>query len=140
MGWEDFQTPLNSKKSPSMNPSKPLPLTGELKELSTQFKTKDNAVPAGPSPPLLLWRVLTSSRLDPFSNLLNLNLLIAPSKTVDAMVDLRLLLSLMLCKTQWSLKLLTHTLLGPDLANIANTRESSKLHPTLLSNTTVSPP
>merc|ERR1712166_483601 len=138
--WEDFQTPRLLTSRPTMSQPTPSASTGERRELLTQFKTKDNVVPAGPSPPLLPWRVLTSSSPDLFSSSPSLNSLIAIPNVVVAMEVWKPTLSNMLCPTQWSSKLLTHTLLKLDLANLANLRELSELHPTLLSDTKTSLP
>jgi len=60
--------------------------TGDKEELSTESKTKDNAVPAGLSPPPLLWRVLTPLEVVDFSRVPSLNSLIAYETAMVAMV------------------------------------------------------
>jgi hypothetical protein len=61
--------------------------------LSLLLRTKDNVVPAGHSPPLVLWKVLISLRLVNLSHFLNSNSLIVQLKTMGAMVDQCSLLS-----------------------------------------------
>merc|ERR1712127_1021147 len=54
---------------------------------SVDWRTKNNAVHAGPSPPPLPLKELMPSRLEPLNPSLSNNSSPAPSKTVDAMVD-----------------------------------------------------
>jgi hypothetical protein len=65
-----------------MNPTSLLEKTGEMPVLSPPSKTKNNAVPAGLSLLLLLWKVLTSKRTANSRASLNNNSLTAPSHSV----------------------------------------------------------
>merc|ERR1739844_822239 len=59
--------PSHLTEMPSLRTTSLLPTlsTGSLPELSPQSRTRDSADPAGPSPPLVLWRELTRSPLVP---------------------------------------------------------------------------
>jgi len=76
---------------------------------SPLLRTKDNADHAGPSPPLVLLKVPTSSPLEILFPSPSNNSSPAPLKTVDAMVDSWTTLSLTPDPTHWSLNPNTHT-------------------------------
>merc|ERR1719336_3254657 len=61
--------PSHLAETPPLRTTLQLPTlsTGSPPELSPQSRTRDSADPAGPSPPLVLWRELTSSQTEPFS-------------------------------------------------------------------------
>merc|ERR1712187_719049 len=88
--------------------------TGDPRVLSPQSRTRDNADPAGLSPPLVPLRVLTSSRTDSSSPSLRNNSLSAPSRTTAAMVDSWTTPSSTSSKTDLSSSLSTHTPLDLD--------------------------
>merc|ERR1711957_1013499 len=93
-----------------MNPTSPLPSTGDPRTPSPQLRTKLNAVHAGPSPPPVPLKELMPSRLDPLNPSLSNNSSPAPCKTMDAMVDSWTTLSLGLPKeTPSNSRLPTHT-------------------------------
>merc|ERR1719198_335086 len=86
-----------------------LQLTGEIKVQFNQSKTKDNVDHAGLSPPLLLWRVLISLKLESFLSFQSNNLLIAIPNPMDVTVVLRCMLLSMLRRTLKNLSKVTHT-------------------------------
>merc|ERR1719336_1720861 len=61
--------PSHLAETPSLRTTLQLPTlsTGSPPELSPQSRTRDSADPAGPSPPLVLWRELTSLQTEAFS-------------------------------------------------------------------------
>jgi hypothetical protein len=75
------------------------------------FKTKDNVDLVGLSPPLLLWKVLISLKLDNSLNFLNNSSLIAllNKEMKDVMEVLKYGLSSMLKRKEWNLNQLILT-------------------------------
>jgi hypothetical protein len=67
--------------------------TGEQKEQSTLFKTKDNVDHAGLSHQLQQWKEPISLKLELFSSFLNNNLLIVIHNQVDVTEVFKLVLS-----------------------------------------------
>ena len=110
----------------------PIQLTGELKELLTQLKTKVNVDHVGLFQPQLPLKVNTSLKLEHSFLLLNNNLLIALQPVLDVTEDGNQVLSLMLDSTLKILNKITHTLPKLNLANQANTVERLKLLDTQL--------
>merc|ERR1719198_1880487 len=113
------------------------PSTGQLRVPSPQLRTRDSAVPAGPSPPPVPWREPTSwptrsSSLSPSNNLLTAQ---APMVTKVAMEVLWTTLSNTLRPTRSSSSLSTHTLAETESATpravLPRSRASWTLHQTL---------
>merc|ERR1711990_1017804 len=116
---------LSFLRRPTMPPS-----TGEARTLLPQLRTKLNAVHAGLSPPPVPSKVLMPSRLDPSNPSLSNNSSLAPSKTLDAMVDSWTMLSCtLLLETHSSSSQAIHTL--PELEELppANTANPEVLVP-----------
>jgi hypothetical protein len=109
-----------------------LQLTGELRELLTQLKTKVNVVHAGLFQPQLQLKENTSLKLENSFLLPNNNLLIALQHVKDVMEDGNQMPSLMLDSTPKILNQITYTLPRPNLAKQANTVERLKLKVTQL--------
>ena len=109
--------------------------TGDPSELSTQLRTKLNAVHAGLSQPLLPWNPLNSSKRVESSNL-SLNKSSSPAipPPTDAVVDGNPTVWNTLPNTVKSPRLNIHTLLEPELVEPAKRRvlqslSSAKLTP-----------
>ena len=91
-------------------------LTGELRELLTQLKTKVNVVHAGLFQPQLPLKENTSLKLEHFFLLPNNNLLIVLKHVQDVTEDGNQEPSLMLDSTLKILNQITYTLPRPNLA------------------------
>ena len=107
-------------------------LTGELKELLTQLKTKVNVDHAGLFQPLLPLKENISLKLEHSFLLLNNNLLIALWHVQDVTEDGNQVPSLMQDSTPKILKQITYILPRPNHAQPANTVERLKLKVTQL--------
>jgi len=130
-GWvkNNLTTPKLSKLKRSTL-SKLLKLTGELKELLTQFKTKLNAVPAGLSLPSLLWKVPISSNQEISLNCPSNNLLTAIRLQMDAMVVSKSGLSTMLRQQLLNWSQLTHIKVRTKHARTNPEKDKLVLYPT----------
>merc|ERR1712166_735655 len=123
-----------------MNPTSPLPSTGDPRTPSPQLRTKLNAVHAGPSPPPVPLKELMPSRLDPLNPSLSNNSSPAPSKTMLSMVDSWTTLSNTSRPLHSSSNLTTHTPPDPEEFPAAATPKPEESVPSLLSPMFNTPP
>merc|ERR1711881_11877 len=117
------------RKMPSLRTTlqSPAPSTGSPRELSPQSRTRDSADHAGPSPPLVLLRVPTSSRAEPLTPSLSSSSSIATMLALlDATVDPWPVPSTGTRATRLNSRLTTDTLPEPEPATRLTTVVSSK--------------
>jgi len=93
--------------------------TGEIRELSTLFRAKDIAVPAGHLQLFPPWKALTPFRLAKYTSSLSSNLLIALLRIMVVTVVVKSTLSNMLSRTLFNSRNLTHILVKMGDAKMA---------------------
>lgn len=110
------------------------PLTGAIRVPSLLSKTRDNADPAGPSPPLVLWRALMRLKPESFYPSQSNSLWTAALKMVAVTAASRTSPSNMPRSTTWSSSPSIHT--HQDAENLEHASTHRKRLPMLKSNRT----